>query len=83
MDCLVLALTLSIAGSWTSRYKARSYVGGRASGGPGWTSSPDCARGVHPQHKRAIFLKFLIAEVHAFTDGNRRVARVFMNAELD
>ena len=31
---------------------------------------------------RAIFLKFLIAEVHPFTDGNGRVARVFMNAEL-
>jgi Fic/DOC family len=31
---------------------------------------------------RAIFLKFLIAEVHPFADGNGRVARVFMNAAL-
>jgi hypothetical protein len=31
---------------------------------------------------RAIFMMYLIAEVHPFTDGNGRVARVFMNAEL-
>jgi hypothetical protein len=31
---------------------------------------------------RAIFMMFLIAEVHPFTDGNGRVARVFMNAAL-
>lgn len=31
---------------------------------------------------RAIFFKFLIAEVHPFTDGNGRIARIFMNAEL-
>jgi hypothetical protein len=31
---------------------------------------------------RAIFMMFLIAEVHPFTDGNGRVARIFMNAEL-
>lgn len=31
---------------------------------------------------RAIFIKFLIAEVHPFADGNGRVARVLMNAEL-
>jgi Fic/DOC family len=31
---------------------------------------------------RAIFIMFLIAEVHPFTDGNGRVARVLMNAEL-
>jgi hypothetical protein len=30
----------------------------------------------------AAFVMFLIAEVHPFTDGNGRVARVFMNAEL-
>ncbi len=31
---------------------------------------------------RAAFLMFLITEVHPFTDGNGRVARVMMNAEL-
>jgi hypothetical protein len=31
---------------------------------------------------RAAFIMFLIAEVHPFTDGNGRIARVMMNAEL-
>lgn len=31
---------------------------------------------------RAVFTMFLVAEVHPFTDGNGRTARVFMNAEL-
>ncbi len=31
---------------------------------------------------RAIYAMFLIAEVHPFTDGNGRVARALMNAEL-
>jgi hypothetical protein len=31
---------------------------------------------------RAIFATFVVAEVHPFTDGNGRVARVVMNAEL-
>ncbi len=31
---------------------------------------------------RAAFMMFLIAEIHPFTDGNGRTARVFMNAEL-
>ena len=35
----------------------------------------------NPLH-RAIFMMFLIAEVHPFADGNGRVARVMMNAEL-
>ncbi len=35
----------------------------------------------NPLH-RAIFMMFLIAEVHPFPDGNGRVARVMMNAEL-
>ncbi len=35
-----------------------------------------------PGLARAIFMMFLIAEVHPFTDGNGRVARVLMNAEL-
>jgi hypothetical protein len=36
------------------------------------------SRGLH----RAIFIMFLIGEVHPFTDGNGRIARIFMNAEL-
>lgn len=31
---------------------------------------------------RAAFMKFLISEVHPFNDGNGRIARVMMNAEL-
>jgi hypothetical protein len=31
---------------------------------------------------RAIFMMFLVSEVHPFNDGNGRVGRVFMNAEL-
>jgi len=34
-----------------------------------------------PLH-RAIFMMFLISEVHPFTDGNGRAARIMMNAEL-
>lgn len=34
-----------------------------------------------PLH-RAIFMMFLISEVHPFADGNGRIARVMMNAEL-
>ena len=29
-----------------------------------------------------MFMMFLIAEVHPFSDGNGRIARVMMNAEL-
>ena len=31
---------------------------------------------------RALFLHFLVAEVHPFADGNGRSARLAMNAEL-
>ncbi len=31
---------------------------------------------------RAVFMLFLISEVHPFDDGNGRVARIMMNAEL-
>lgn len=31
---------------------------------------------------RAIFIMFMISEVHPFNDGNGRIARVMMNAEL-
>lgn len=31
---------------------------------------------------RAVFIKFIISEVHPFDDGNGRLARIMMNAEL-
>jgi fido (protein-threonine AMPylation protein) len=31
---------------------------------------------------RAVFMMFLVSEVHAFANGNGRIARVMMNAEL-
>ena len=31
---------------------------------------------------RAVFMMFLVAEVHPFVDGNGRAARIMMNAEL-
>ncbi len=37
---------------------------------------------VEPGLARAIFMMFLAAEVHPFVDGNGRVARIMMNAEL-
>jgi Fic family protein len=36
---------------------------------------------ISPLH-RAIYMMFLISEVHPFADGNGRVARIMMNAEL-
>lgn len=32
--------------------------------------------------QRAVYMTFMIAEVHPFVDGNGRVARIMMNAEL-
>jgi hypothetical protein len=32
---------------------------------------------------RAVFMMFLVAEVHPFADGNGRIARIMMNAELE
>ena len=37
---------------------------------------------LRPGMARAIFIMFLVAEVHPFTDGNGRIARIMMNAEL-
>lgn len=37
---------------------------------------------MQPGLPRAIYSMFLVAEVHPFTDGNGRVARALMNAEL-
>ena len=39
-------------------------------------------RGLASPLHRAIFTMFLISEVHPFADGNGRVARIMMNAEL-
>ena len=45
-------------------------------------------KGFEPYHAiedplaRAIYMMFLIAEVHPFADGNGRIARVMLNAEL-
>ena len=39
-------------------------------------------RSLETPFQRAVFAKFLVAEVHPFADGNGRVARVMMNAEL-
>jgi Fic family protein len=39
-------------------------------------------RGLTVPFHRAVFMMFLISEVHPFSDGNGRVARIMMNAEL-
>ena len=39
-------------------------------------------RGLTSPLHRAIFMMFLVSEVHPFADGNGRAARVMMNAEL-
>jgi hypothetical protein len=39
-------------------------------------------RGLASPLHRAIFMMFLVSEVHPFADGNGRIARVMMNAEL-
>ncbi len=38
--------------------------------------------GLGEPFQRAIFMMFLVSEVHPFTDGNGRAARIMMNAEL-
>ena len=40
------------------------------------------ARSVPEGLPRAIYLAFLVSEVHPFTDGNGRISRLVMNAEL-
>ena len=42
----------------------------------------DLCRSLETPFQRAVFMKFLIAEVHPFADGNGRTARIMMNAEL-
>jgi len=39
-------------------------------------------RGLQFPFQRAVFMMFLVAEVHPFADGNGRCARLMMNAEL-
>ena len=39
-------------------------------------------RGLTSPLHRAVFIMFLISEVHPFADGNGRAARIMMNAEL-
>ena len=42
----------------------------------------DIAQSLAEPLSRAIYIMFLVAEVHPFEDGNGRIARVVMNAEL-
>ncbi len=39
-------------------------------------------RGVEAGLPRAIFIAFLVSDVHPFVDGNGRISRIMMNAEL-
>ena len=45
----------------------------------GWKAAQNLPPGV----SRAIFLLFVIAEVHPFSDGNGRISRLGMNAEME
>jgi len=42
----------------------------------------DLCRSLETPFQRAVFIMFLVAEVHPFADGNGRTARIMMNAEL-
>lgn len=42
----------------------------------------DLYRGLDTPFARAVYMMFLVSEVHPFTDGNGRTARLMMNAEL-
>lgn len=42
----------------------------------------DLSRSLAEGFARALYFMFLVAEVHPFMDGNGRVARIFLNAEL-
>ena len=44
----------------------------------GWELSRDVTAGL----PRAIFIAFLISDVHPFVDGNGRISRIMLNAEL-
>ncbi len=42
----------------------------------------DLCRSLETPFQRAVFVKFLISEIHPFPDGNGRTARIMMNVEL-
>jgi hypothetical protein len=42
----------------------------------------DIGRELIGPFERAVYMMFLVAEVHPFDDGNGRIARIMMNAEL-
>jgi fido (protein-threonine AMPylation protein) len=42
----------------------------------------ELCRGLSDPFQRAVFMMFLVSEVHPFVDGNGRVARIMMKAEL-
>lgn len=42
----------------------------------------DAGRGLLDPFARAVYLGFLVSEVHPFDDGNGRISRMMMNAEL-
>lgn len=42
----------------------------------------EAGRGLLDPFGRAVYSMFLVAEVHPFVDGNGRIARIMMNAEL-
>lgn len=42
----------------------------------------DIYKGLQPGMCRALFMQFVISEVHPFNDGNGRLARIMMNSEL-
>ena len=42
----------------------------------------DIYRGLASPFHRAAFIHFVVSEVHPFSDGNGRLARIMMNAEL-
>lgn len=42
----------------------------------------EIASGLNGPFSRAVYMMFVTAEVHPFTDGNGRIARIMMNAEL-
>lgn len=44
----------------------------------GWELAQDVAPGV----ARAIFAAFMLSDIHPFVDGNGRISRIMMNAEL-
>ena len=42
----------------------------------------DLGAGLHDPFARAVYIHFLVSEVHPFADGNGRISRLAMNAEL-